>query len=596
VGNLPAPRHEWAITKLVSQQLGSIVKNQRDILIQVKNAFLASGWWTVVRSCDGTSISATDLWSDWSKIVNGGGFVSWITLRRSLDGVQLTIYPNVVGGWLEIAWYASPAAGFTGGNTSGTRPTATDEITCAPPAGNDWIGTDVYGPTDPNPQFRAFVWVSDDGGMTRVAWWYKGGLIAWWQFDKVYNQAGGDGSWVPFTTYAWDGGNSFGAPSTRMRLAVYDANGLHAARTPAGVNESIGLALEKWGGTYVVDQFAQNEQTLQYLWIPGPGLGNNTGASPRKGIIGYMEDLWFVGSTGGGATPVFADGDTANDGTFMFAGAMMLPWDGTTAPPTGQITASTDRPTASFYGRGDGDCNCGPDTCDEQTTTLITMRNGAKDLADKVDDDSVSDVTWNLWINQGIEDLWKRIVQATGDAFLSTYDFTLVGGAGGNYFDVTTIPARDFRRLRMLELNPDTSNRRRIKPFNLAEKDNGPTGVLMRIWDPDRRYRRMGNKIYVERFEVAAGTYRLYYEPKTTALEMTCDALPDVLDEWAEYPQVFAAMKALGKEESDPGFLPTRLGEMRADIAALKGEPDDDADASVIADVEDDGGNEGWWR
>lgn len=229
------------------------------------------------------------------------------------------------------------------------------------------------------------------------------------------------------------------------------------------------------------------------------------------------------------------------------------------------------------------------------TTRLIQMRLTAKTLADKLSDTSISDDSWDGFINDGIEDGWKRIVEATGDAFLKNVDFTLAGGITGNTYDVTTIPAGDFRRVKFLEVDPTLPQRRRVKPFNFLEKDRGSArpNPVMRIWDSDRRYRRMGNLIYVERYEIAAGNYRLWYIPSTPKLVNKCDALPVVLDEWAEYFPIFAAMKALGIEESDPGALPTRLQELRDDIAALKGEPDDDADASTIADVEDEEGN-GW--
>jgi hypothetical protein len=608
--SLPTPAREYTIAKLLGQKLGVTGKNQRDILVQVKNAMVASGWWSVTRSCDGFSIASSDLWLTWANVVGTGGHVSWIQLTNAYSGAQLLINVTVDGTWCEIQWFTSPAAGFTGGNTLGTRPTATDEYQSFPPAGADWLGT--LDASDTDPQWRAYVWVSTDGANTRVAWMYQGPttptvpkLNAFWQFDTLTSTAGGAGSWVPWTTYCWDGGG-FVAPSVRMTMTTFKVQGQREAKTPSGTIENI-TNLAVWpvlqGGNNFVDTFPTNLATGQWYWSEPLLMGVTGGGGVRNGAIGYLDDQWWVGSTSAGNVPVFNDGDTAGNGAFIFMGAMMLPWDGTLAP-AGYMT-STDRAADLFFGRnctGGSGCNCGPDDCDEPTTTLITMRNGAKELADKVDDDSVSDTTWNLWINQGVEDLWKKIVEATGDAFLATHDFTLAGGVGGNSFDVTTIPARDFRRLRLLELNPDTANRRRIRPFNLVEKDDGVAGSRWgnfdpQTWDRDRRYRRMGNSIYVERYELAAGAYRVYYEPKALAapLAETCDHLPDVLDEWAEYPQVFAAMKALGKEESDPGYLPTRLAEMRADIATLKGEPDDDADASTIADVEDGGPSGGDW-
>ena len=356
--NLPVPRHSYTIAKLVSQTLGNqgpsnpngVSNNQRDMLVQVKNAMVASGAWTVVKSCDSASVSTADLWTDWSKIVKSGALTSWIVLQRSFDGVQLCIAATVVGGWTEIQWFLSVKAGFTGGSTTG-RATATDEWEGDIPLGSSWLGTSGSD-GNTNPEFRAFVWTSTDGAITRVGWWYKGKFIHWWQFDEILCPVGAAGAWVPFLQAFWKGGNDFNAPYARVRLSIYDIDGVRNARPVTGINEKLGMHIEKWSATYIVDQWPQDESTLQYLWINTGGMAvDGSPPSPRKGSVGYLQDIWFVGSTGGGATPVFADGDTAGNGAFIFIGAMMLPWDGTTNPPTGQVSASTDRPATSFYGR-----------------------------------------------------------------------------------------------------------------------------------------------------------------------------------------------------------------------------------------------------
>jgi hypothetical protein len=216
------------------------------------------------------------------------------------------------------------------------------------------------------------------------------------------------------------------------------------------------------------------------------------------------------------------------------------------------------------------------------------MRNGAKELADKVGDASVSDITWNLWINQGIESLYKTLAKLYPDTFFKTVDFTLAGGAGGNSFDVRTIPDADYGFIRYVERDPGTTNRRRVRRFNLAEKDAAVGARNLSIWCPTRRYRKMGNELFVEPYEQAAGNYRLYYVPRPAPLAETCDAVDAAIDPWAEYPQVFAAMKALGKEESDTGPLATRMRELKAEIQ-FAATDDDEGESDVIADVEDFG-------
>lgn len=225
-------------------------------------------------------------------------------------------------------------------------------------------------------------------------------------------------------------------------------------------------------------------------------------------------------------------------------------------------------------------------------TPLVALVTGAQVLADKLSDASVTGDTWNSWINQGVESLWNLVTTSYGDRFFSTFDFALVGGPAGNYLDVTTIPAKDFRSIRLVEVDPDTSNRRKVRSFNFAEKDRNAGGHNVGVWDSLRRHRLMGNKLLIEKYENAAGVYRLYYVPKAPTLVNKCDTLPDSINQYAEYPMVFAAMKGLEVEESDDSPLAMRLAALKEEIAN-SAPSRDDTDGDVIADVESGGGSGG---
>lgn len=226
------------------------------------------------------------------------------------------------------------------------------------------------------------------------------------------------------------------------------------------------------------------------------------------------------------------------------------------------------------------------DQCTCPTTTLLQMRTGAKELSDKVNDLSVSDDTWNVWVNQGVERLWEMVTAAFSDHFFKSVDFTLIGGATGNFYDTTTIPAGDFRRVRLLEWQPDTSGRLKIRAFNFDQKDQQKGAFTTLQWCNERRYRLMGTKILIEPYEQAAGAYRLYYVPRATKLVSNCDGIDFVMDEWSEYPMLYAAIKALGKEESDPGQLQDQMAAIRAEIE-IAAPSRNVGDADVISDVED---------
>lgn len=234
-------------------------------------------------------------------------------------------------------------------------------------------------------------------------------------------------------------------------------------------------------------------------------------------------------------------------------------------------------------------------TCGSTVNTpLVALVTGAQVLADKVNDASVTSDTWNQWVNQGVESLWNLVTTSYGDRFFSTVDFALIGGPTGNFFDVTTIPAADFRSIRLVEVDPDTSNRRKVRSFNFAEKDRNAGGLNIGVWDSLRRHRLMGNKLFIEKYENAAGAYRLYYVPKAPLLVNKCDTLPDSINQYAEYPMVFAAMKGLGVEESDDSPLSNRLALLMAEIQA-SAPSRDDTDGDTIADVEGNGmGGRGW--
>ncbi|HTJ24137.1 MAG TPA: hypothetical protein VL383_17180, partial [Gemmatimonadaceae bacterium] len=164
----------------------------------------------------------------------------------------------------------------------------------------------------------------------------------------------------------------------------------------------------------------------------------------------------------------------------------------------------------SFYGLLLSVSGPAGDSCNVTTTPLVRLIKGAKLLADKVNDDSVTEDTWTEWVNDGVESLWGYVSTFFADHFYSTVDFSLAGGIGGNTYDVTTIPAGDFRRVRLLERDPDTAQRRRVRGFNFVEKDNGAGSAALWAMNlaPDVRAKLMGNLLMLEPYERAGGNYR----------------------------------------------------------------------------------------
>lgn len=211
--------------------------------------------------------------------------------------------------------------------------------------------------------------------------------------------------------------------------------------------------------------------------------------------------------------------------------------------------------------------------------TVTNLIDGGKRLSDRVGDASVPDATWAEWCRDALEEVHGVVCNAYQDTYAAQVDFTL---SGTTY--LYTLPAigsvspREFRRLKGLTLNPDLSTRQAVRRFPFGQRDDvggiwlgawigvSPTQVP---WCPERRYRVVGRQLYIEPQEIAAGTYRAYYEPAPTKPANEADAawrLDDELDRWAEYPKLVMARKALAVEESPTRWLDERLAQMRDDI------------------------------
>jgi hypothetical protein len=339
---MPQLRRSYTITKRLTRLVGNHRQNALDLLIQVKDDYKASGVWEVFGSSNGTITSTGDLWTNILAMPVG----AWLGLRNKRNGVQMVIEIWLLATWAEVRASISPSGAFTGGGPT-TIPTAPDSYVATGGSDDDWLGT---GPNVDGLEFRAWTWVSTDGMVTRTLWWLGGNLLSIWEFCVPTNPAGTPGSWVPFYTVWWSGGNSALSPvPPRCTLNQYQAF-LRMVRTPANLNLPMQIGIEEWGTSQLINTPVPNQATGQYFWMAPCGiLYTPSFVSPQGGVIGYCVDQWWVGQVGG--VPVFNDGDTADNYQWIFVGQQMLPWDGTPNPPTGGAIVTVDRPAASFYGR-----------------------------------------------------------------------------------------------------------------------------------------------------------------------------------------------------------------------------------------------------
>jgi hypothetical protein len=185
---------------------------------------------------------------------------------------------------------------------------------------------------------------------------------------------------------------------------------------------------------------------------------------------------------------------------------------------------------------------------------LSELRDAAKDLCDHQVDDNVGDPTWNRWINDGIEKLWRIVARLDAGVFQTSTNFTLTAAS-----NLQAKPAT-FRRLIGVTRDPSVPGLRRSLPkYNFGERDSmGLLGPLS--------YREIGTNISIEPANICAGNYALYYIAGPTKLTADVDVVDSVLEPYDDYVTTWAAIKALGKEESDNRDLYSEIAQLEETI------------------------------
>jgi hypothetical protein len=213
---------------------------------------------------------------------------------------------------------------------------------------------------------------------------------------------------------------------------------------------------------------------------------------------------------------------------------------------------------------------------------------GAQQLSDKVNDGSITAAEWLTYVNQGIKSLHSVVTTAFKDTFYQTYDFTVP--AGTYTVDISAL-SPPFWRVRGLDFNPDTNAPQTVRRFNFGDRNTTGIGPFLNrsVTGVPRRYRVVSRaKLLLEPHQNAGGPYRLYYVPPAVLISNPAvDTLAVELDPWNEYVQVFAAIKALNKEETPDDPMWRRLNEIKAEIEADV-ETDEGGQDGVV-DVEADG-------
>lgn len=203
--------------------------------------------------------------------------------------------------------------------------------------------------------------------------------------------------------------------------------------------------------------------------------------------------------------------------------------------------------------------------------TLAQLRARAQQETDNVNSEFISTAVggeWTNYLNAAYAELYGLLVQQYGnDYYVQTpsagYTFTTDGV--NQFFALPTSPA--MFKLLCVDVQYGGPNQWiGLKPFSLSQRNAfGPTNQTI---------------------PAAGQTVRLLYIPKLTPLAVDADTTIDLQNDWEEYIVVDAAIRAIGKEESDLTALFARKAAL---IERLKAEPEN-RDAGSPASIVDSRG------
>lgn len=207
--------------------------------------------------------------------------------------------------------------------------------------------------------------------------------------------------------------------------------------------------------------------------------------------------------------------------------------------------------------------------------TLLQMRTDARERADMVNSQFITDATFNGWINDNIKELWDLLTEAVQDYALSSSSFTISSG------NTQALPA-DFYKLRGLDDMSDTNRPKTVRNFNFNERNDYQNNRIANPYTSysDVSYRITGSTLTILPADNAARAYKLWYIPIPTTLSADGDNF-DGINGWHEYVILKTTIQALAKQESDTKAWETLLKLQIDRIEKLKGNRDQSSPEKV---------------
>lgn len=198
--------------------------------------------------------------------------------------------------------------------------------------------------------------------------------------------------------------------------------------------------------------------------------------------------------------------------------------------------------------------------------TLASLKEQARERADQVNSNFVSDSELVRYLNASIKKLYDKLVAAYGDDYYlaAPYDLTTDGTASS--YDLPD----DFYKLVGVDVLIGGQAYTAVKPYMFDERNQYRAPYFtLRSTDNAFKYRLQNNSLNFIPTPSAGKTFRIWYTPICTPLAVDADSF-DFINGWEEYPIIDTAIKMMSKEESDTSELRAQLREMDERLVKMK--------------------------
>lgn len=211
--------------------------------------------------------------------------------------------------------------------------------------------------------------------------------------------------------------------------------------------------------------------------------------------------------------------------------------------------------------------------------TLAELAADVRGLTDTVNDPHISATLATTWINQGIAELWRKLVKAYPDRYVLRASLSTTAGTAE--YDLE----EDFMAIRRVDLVQGTQ-RIAVEPFALQEAPiySGDTRGGGRT-----RYRVIGQGIEGDLTQImfdpdpGTNTYDIWYVQAPQLLAADGDVLDGVAG-FEDWVVCFAALRICTRQETDPSAVMAEMARVEASIVATAADRDVGR-APRIADV-----------